>query len=251
MRELPRDESLVRGAMVRAMDGLAPPAGLVHGAIELARRRRKRARAAGLGAGLCVAAAAATAALALTAGPGGAAGPPATPPAAPPAPSAVPSASRTPDSADFASRWDEDHRWQIAVTLRELLAPAVADVTPVEGEDFRYDGEGQGGEVFPITFSVRPAGDGPEASPCERADSDLGACASHMLADGTPVAVYTGQSDGLSRIAALLRFGGEELLVEVRPDAGSRTSAPVTTAHLLDVVADPRIRPLATLPDGG
>ncbi|MDT0442200.1 hypothetical protein [Streptomyces johnsoniae] len=245
MRELPRDESLVRGAMVRAVDGLAPPAGLVHGAIELARRRRKRVRAAGLGAGLCVAAAAATAVLALTAGPGGAAGPPATPPA----PSAAPSASRTPDSADFASRWDDDHRAQIAATLRELLAPAVEDVTPVEGADFH--GEGQGGEVFPITFSVRPAGDGPEASPCERVDSNLGACASHMLADGTPVAIYTGQSDGLSRIAALLRFGGEELFVDVRPDTASRTSVPVTTAHLLDVVADPRIRPLVTLPDGG
>ncbi|UCM90441.1 hypothetical protein [Streptomyces marincola] len=250
MGELPPDESLVRGAMERAVDGLLPPPGLVHGAIALAERRRARARALGLGAGVCLAAAAVTAALALSARPGGAAEPAPPLPAAPPAQSAFPEATSTPDlAADAAARAEDDHRRQVAAALRDLLTPAVTEVTPVAGDIDRYQGRGPNGASFTLTLQVRPPGDGPLAGPCASTDTRPGACAAHTLADGTPVAVHTGVEAGLPSIAARARFGTEDLFVEITPDTDSRVGALVATERLLAFLANPQVRSLAMPPN--
>jgi hypothetical protein len=267
-----RNALLVREAMEHTVAELPPVHDLVPGAVTQGRRRRARARLAIVAGAVCVAGAVVFGAATLPAGDGGdttvrpASGTPG--PSQSPAPDEEPRPYRTPVHVEPTSDEEksmadlppaerarlEEFQQRAAVLLDELLPDAVGLIRPVDISVRRYQGETEGGEVFPVIFSVRPSGDGSGPKPCPDEPGALskgGSCERATLPGGIEAASYrlpTGSGE-TSATTVYFSYGASDVELTVIPDEEATASAPVTSEQLLAAAGDSRFLDLVRYAD--
>ncbi|MFJ1545169.1 hypothetical protein [Streptomyces sp. NPDC088246] len=276
---------LMREAMAEAAEGAPPLPDLVPVALAEGRRRRTRARAAigggmvavvalgvlgvtlpswGTGAGTGEGAARVGAPAAPSTGHGTPSPVPTRPttdfPTPPPSLPSFPGPSRTPvhiqptpgesSMADLPATErgrQEEFQQQAAAVLDELLPAAFGTVRPVDLAVSRYQG-GSGGHVFPVVFSIQPAGDvsgSPAQEPCHYGPKKKYQCEKAALPDGIVARTVTavGSSKGGKDIVGVsVRFAVKDSTVVLSADGddSAMVSAPVTADQLLQVARDAR-----------
>ncbi|WP_377272322.1 hypothetical protein [Peterkaempfera sp. SMS 1(5)a] len=256
----PTDDLLVRDLLGRAADELEPPAGLVASAVALGHRRRRTRRVI---TGTSLAGAALVLGTLAAYAPGG-------PtvrvgPASSGATGVIPSPTRTfpivhppspgTETDSPADRSPQEHarvalyRQQVAAALQDLLPAAIGNIRLVDGYTADYEGV-SGSRVFPVTFSVRPAG-GPTAAHSCGPVKGGGTCRVDQLPGGVPVTLQVGPTNSMDTDGARATFhmGGSDVTVSVDPDDASRTSAPITADQLLAFVGNPRVLSLVRAAD--
>ncbi|MFD6531929.1 hypothetical protein [Streptomyces sp. NPDC060184] len=257
--------ALLRAAMEHASEQAQPPGDLVAGAVAQGRRRRARAQIA-MGAG--VTAAVALGVFAVTApwssgapaqatGVGSASdsvrdsGRESSPESGPG--SDPTDASRTPvhvvpspgesSMADLpaAERKRQQRFQQTAATTIDHLLPGTGTIRPVDLRVNLYQ-LADGSEVFPLTFSVRPAAkDGDHHAPaCVDDPAKHSTCQEVELPGGIHATARTAAMNSLDTTGVSIEFGygGSLVEVSVSPDDLHGASAPVTVEQLTAIAGD-------------
>ncbi|MFB7547014.1 hypothetical protein [Streptomyces sp. NPDC056154] len=274
------EDRLIRKAMAEAAEGAPPMPDLVPIALAVGRRRRIRARAAIGGAMVGVVALGVFGATLPSWGTGAGTGDDT---AQVGAPSPVPSTSqltpspastgptpgfptpfpsyngptRTPvhveptpgesSMADLSAPErgrQEKFQQQAAAVLDALLPAAFGTVRPVDLAVSRYQG-GSGGHVFPVVFSVRPAGGPQEPCPYDPEGKEKYQCDEVALLDGivARAVTTTGSSKGgkdIVGVSVSFAFKDSTVVLSADGDDSAMVSAPVTADRLLHVARDER-----------
>ncbi|WP_432102944.1 hypothetical protein [Streptomyces sp. bgisy091] len=241
------DALLVREAMERTAEELAPLPDLVPGAVSRGMRRRAAVRlglTAGVFGTLTVAALGASAlsggdsgASTAATGTGVAAEPYRTPV------HVVPTPGQTEDGG-FAGlpaeerRRLEDFQQRAAVALDDALPDSVGTIRPVDSSVALYQGE-KDGSRFLVTFEVRP-GDGERAEDCRDVPAKGMTCEKARLTDAVEARLRRAATGSMDTTSAAIgfRFGNSEVLINVSPDEEKGISAPLTTQRLLEGVRE-------------
>ncbi|MFD9359902.1 hypothetical protein [Streptomyces sp. NPDC060031] len=253
---------LVRDAMERTVAELPPVHDLLAGALAQGRRRRARARLAVAAGVACVAGAVVFGSVLLPGGGGGGAT------TVRPAASDVPEPYRTPVHIEPTSEGQqtmadlppaererqEQFQQRVAALLDKRLPDAVGLIRPIDVNVRRYQGEAEGGKVFPVIFSVRPAGEGSAPKSCTEVPQGQvkdGTCRQATLPGGIRAISYRMLSDGPGTTATLVSFsyGRSDVTLTVTPDTKATASAPVTSEEILAAAADPAFLDLVRYAD--
>ncbi|MFB6992442.1 hypothetical protein [Streptomyces sp. NPDC056304] len=138
----------------------------------------------------------------------------------------------------------EKFQQQAASVLDALLPAAFGTVRPVDLAVSRYQG-GSGGHVFPVVFSVRPAGGPQEPCPYDPEEKEKYQCDEVALLDGivARAVTTTGSSKGgkdIVGVSVSFAFKDSTVVLSADGDDSAMVSAPVTADRLLHVARDER-----------